>query len=169
MIRTNPCFLLRPVYIQDVQVTQISEALSETSDAEDLVRSAHTMESPKLPVGDDFVTDVVCARVHGLSRDMGKFTVASESCLFLPVRGPGVSVTYTSLVSSSQAPQIHEFGWRSADIIVPIRHYDEPFMRLTTMTTTQASRVFIELTRAIEAFKERKASKIDDKNPIEDS
>ncbi len=169
VIRTNPCFLLRPVYIQDVQVTQISEALSETSDAEDLVRSAHTMESPKLPVGDDFVTDVVCARVHGLSRDMGKFTVASESCLFLPVRGPGVSVTYTSLVSSSQAPQIHEFGWRSADIIVPIRHYDEPFMRLTTMTTTQASRVFIELTRAIEAFKERKASKIDDKTPIEDS
>ena len=52
---------------------------------------------------------------------------------------------------------------------MPIRHHDEPFMRLTTMTTTQASRVFIELTRAIEAFKERKASKIDDKNPIEDS
>lgn len=167
VIRTNPCFLLRPVYIQDVQVTRISEALSETSDAEDLVRSAHSMEAPKLPVGDDFVTDVVCARVHGVTRDMGKFTVASESCLFLPVQGPGVGVTYMSLVSSGHDPQIHEFGWKSADIIVPIRYYDEPFMRLTSMTTTQASRIFLELKRAIEAFKERKMTKIDEE-PTED-
>jgi hypothetical protein len=50
-------------------------------------------------------------------------------------------------------PQLRPFGWKNAEIIVPIRHYEEPVMRLTGMTLIEAQSVFDALLRAITAYK----------------
>jgi hypothetical protein len=50
-------------------------------------------------------------------------------------------------------PQLRPFGWKNADIIIPIRHYEEPVLRLTGMTLVEAQSVFDALSSAITAYK----------------
>lgn len=153
VIRTNPCFLQRPVFMHDIQVAQISDHACETLDEVVSVETAQRMEPPTLPADEEVIATCVCARANGLARDLGKFTVASQSCVFLPVNGSGRGVLYKTMTSTKRMPQLRPFGWKNADIIIPIRHYEEPVLRLTGMTLVEAQSVFDALSSAITACK----------------
>jgi hypothetical protein len=151
VIRTNPEFLQRPSFTQehltinyadvddeyDITSTDISPAL------------AQDLEPPTLPKGERFITSAVCKRVHGCARIAGKFIVASESCVFLPIKGAGQIVTYKSMREAQ--PQLQNYGWKDADIIIPLAYEEESTMRLTGLTRTQAKLLFDELISAIES------------------
>ena len=87
VIRTNPCFLQRPVFMHDIQVAQISDHACETLDEVVSVETAQRMEPPTLPADEEVIATCVCARANGLARDLGKFTVASQSCVFYQSTG----------------------------------------------------------------------------------
>lgn len=157
LIRVNPCFLKREVFLQDVHVTHSIDLTAAS--AHDLTKAAQALEPPNLPEGEKIITNCVCARVNGLARDVGKFFAATESCVFLPVSGAGQGFTYQSMLASSRVPKLQTVGWKNADIIIPMQDYlqAEP-MRLTSMTKIEATSVFEALSQAIAAYSERQKS-----------
>jgi len=150
MIRTNPAFLQRPAFTQEQLTINYVDTVSNVLDSEISPELAQDIEPPTLPAGEKLIMSTVCQRVVGCARISGKFTVASESCVFLPVlQGAGQIVTYKSMRRSR--PQLQNFGWKNADIIIPLAMDDDSVMRLTALTRTQATTLFDALMRAIEA------------------
>lgn len=151
VIRTNPKFLQRPSFTQD----HLTMNNADVDDDDDITSTdispalAQDLDPPTLPQGERLITSAVCKRVNGCARIAGKFTVASESCVFLPVKGAGHIVTYKSMRKAQ--PQLQNYGWKNADIIIPLAYEDESTMRLTALTRTQAKILFDELMRAIES------------------
>ena len=155
LIRMNPSFLERQSYAKDVQPAQTIDTISMDASADELAQAAQNLQSPHLPDGESIITHCVCVRVNGLAREIGKFFVATESCVFLPVSGAGQGFTYTSMVQSNRKPELQMIGWRNADIILPIHDYleAEPTMRLTGLTKIAATSVYNDLCDALTAYR----------------
>lgn len=153
LIRVNPYFLKREIFVQDVHAPHATDLT--TASAHDVFKAAQALEPPNLPEGETIITHCVCARVSGLARDAGKFFAATESCVFLPVNGAGQGFTYQSMLASNRVPKLQTVGWKNADIIIPMQDYlqAEP-MRLTSMTKIEATSVFEALSQALAAYSE---------------
>jgi hypothetical protein len=156
LIRMNECFLQRPAFSHE-QSNQGEYHLGSSSTdvtGNEGTMSAQRLEPPTLPLGEVIISSCVCACTNGAARTIGKFTIASESCSFLPVKGYGRVITYKTL--QRLKPELQKFGWRSADIIIPLELANEPVMRVTGMTVQEASSVLDELIGAIDRYSVRK-------------
>jgi len=148
-IRMNPCFLKRSVQSHEVSNVQALDYDSDSSDVEHKHPDLKNLELAMIPASEKIIASCECAYVNGMSRIPSKLVVTEESCVFMPLKGSGRVVPLTDLEHAR--PQLQKFGWKNADIVIPVFQSHEPVIRLTNMRVETASTFFGALNEAIDA------------------
>jgi hypothetical protein len=119
------------------------------SDAEHKHLDLKNLELAMIPASEKIIASCECAYVNGMSRIPSKLVVTEESCVFMPLKGSGRVLSLTDLEHAR--PQLQKFGWKNADIVIPVFQSHEPVIRVTNMRVETASTFLGALNDAIDA------------------
>jgi len=149
-IRMNPSFLKRTFQSHEVSTVQAVDYDSDSSDAEQHKQlDLKNLEMAMIPASEKIIASCEGAYVNGMSRIPSKLVVTEESCVFMPLKGSGRLVLLTDLEHAR--PQLQKFGWKNADIVIPVFQSHEPVIRMTNMRVETASTFYDALNDAIDA------------------